>query len=92
MGADLDTRRKRLLFRSLRRGTRESDLVLGGFAQANLSTLDEGQLSHFEALLDHNDPDVLAWIIGLEQPPPEFNTELLALIRKFKALRQTIES
>jgi antitoxin CptB len=87
MGADLDTRRKRLLFRSLRRGTKESDLVLGGFARAHVAALDADQLDHFEALLDRNDPDVLAWIVGLEPPPPEFDTDVLHMIRVFKETR-----
>jgi antitoxin CptB len=92
MGADLDKRRKRLLFRSLRRGTKESDYVLGEFARAHLSTLGDAELDCFEALLDRNDPDVLAWVIGLESPPAEFDTELLAMIRKFRNIRHHIDS
>ena len=37
-------RRKRLLFRRVRRGTKESDRIIGGFAQAWLPRLDEQQL------------------------------------------------
>ncbi len=83
----MDALRKRLLFRSLRRGTKESDLVIGGFARACRSDLNDGQLRRFEALLDQNDADVLAWIIGLERPPPEFDTDILNLIRKHRDSR-----
>jgi antitoxin CptB len=83
----MDPRRKRLLFRSLRRGTKESDLVIGGFARAHLPELNDQQLDRFEALLDQNDPDVLGWVIGLEAPPPEFDTDVLGLIRAHKNAR-----
>ncbi len=48
----LDTRRKRLRFRSWHRGTREADLILGSFAEANLLGFDETRLDDYEALLD----------------------------------------
>ncbi len=84
MTDDLDNQRKRLYFRSIRRGTKESDLVIGGFAEASLSEMDARQLDQFEALLNENDPEVLAWIIGLTDPPAEFDNEVLEALRKFK--------
>ena len=84
MTDDLDKQRKRLQFRSIRRGTKESDLVIGGFAEANLSRMDAHQLDQFEALLERNDPDVLSWIIGLADPPTEFDNEVLDALRNFK--------
>ncbi len=84
MTDDLDRRRKRLYFRSIRRGTKESDLVIGGFAEANLQAMDASRLDQFEALLERNDPEVLAWIVGLQDPPAEFDNEVLEALRKFK--------
>ncbi len=84
MTDDLDTQRKRLYFRSIRRGTKESDLVIGGFAEANLSQMDAGRLDQFEALLERNDPEVLSWIIGLAEAPAEFDNEVLDALRDFK--------
>lgn len=84
MSDRLDTIRRKLRFRSLRRGTKESDLVIGGFADAHLADLDAGQLDRFEALLDENDQDVLGWVIGLSEPPPAFDNDVLQMIRNFK--------
>lgn len=81
---ELDKQRKRLQFRSIRRGTKESDLVIGAFAEANLSQMNARQLDQFEALLERNDPDVLSWIIGLVDPPTEFDNEVLDALRNFK--------
>lgn len=80
----LETIRRKLRFRSLRRGTKESDLVIGGFATAHLQDLDAKQLEHFEALLDENDQDVLSWVIDMKPPPPAFDTEVLSMLRDFK--------
>ena len=80
----LETVRRKLRFRSLRRGTKESDLVIGGFAEENLHALSEKQLATFEALLDENDQDVLGWVIEMKQPPPAHDTDVLVMIREFK--------
>jgi antitoxin CptB len=80
----LETIRRKLRFRSLRRGTKESDLVIGGFAEAHLHTLTEDQLASFEALLDENDQDVLSWVIGMTSPPAAHDTDVLAMVRTFK--------
>ena len=85
MDRGLDARRKRTLFRSLRRGTRESDLVIGGFARTTLKTLDGAQLDALEALLDRPDPELLGWVIGLHPVPPEFDTDVMAMLRAYKS-------
>ena len=79
--------RRKLRFRSLRRGTKESDLVIGGFAEAHLQSLTEDQLGLFEALLNENDQDVLSWVIGMVQPPAAHDTDVLNMIKTFKNSR-----
>jgi len=80
----LEVVRRKLRFRSLRRGTKESDLVIGGFAQAHLRDLSAEDLAHFEALLNQNDQDVLSWVIEMMPPPEAFETPVLEMIRNFK--------
>lgn len=81
--ADLDPRRKRALFRAWHRGMREMDIVMGRFADREMATLGEAELSEFEALMELPDPEVFAWIVEREAPPPERNTALLARLRAF---------
>lgn len=85
LGDELSIKRKRLLFRAIRRGTRESDKVIGGFAVQYLDGLDDQQLDRFEALLERNDPEVLRWVIGLEPVPPEFDHDVMQLLKSFKS-------
>jgi antitoxin CptB len=81
----MDDRRKKLRFRAWRRGFREIDLILGGFADRRLAELDEGGLDAFEQLLEAADQEVYLWITGQAQPPPDYDTPTLALIRAFRS-------
>ena len=63
----LDDRRKRLLFRCWHRGTREMDLILGRFADTEISDLPDADLAELERLLEVPDPDLYAALTG-EKP------------------------
>jgi antitoxin CptB len=78
-----DVRRRRLLFRCSHRGTQESDLILGSFAEDSLESLDSDQLGRFEALLNCTDPDLFEWIFGVSDPPPEHDHDVMRLLRSF---------
>ena len=79
--AGLDARRRRILFRSRRRGMREMDLLMGSFADAELPAMSEADLAEFESLLDAPDPVVLAWLTGEETTPADIGTKLFARLR-----------
>jgi antitoxin CptB len=82
--ADREVRRRRIRFRAWHRGTREMDLLMGGFADAELARLSDAELDQFEHLLDLPDPLVFAWLAGLEDVPPEEETVLLNKVRGFR--------
>lgn len=84
MPESADGRRKKLLFRSCRRGMREIDILLGGFAKRHLDGLDDRQLARFETLLDHSDLDLFNWITGREQVPADLDHDVMKLIIEFK--------
>jgi antitoxin CptB len=78
-----DVRYRRLLFRSGHRGTQESDLILGPFAELSLPGFDTVQLDRFEDLLDCTDPDLFDWIIAGIRPPPQHDHDVMRLLRNF---------
>jgi antitoxin CptB len=84
----LDARRKRLLFRCWHRGTREMDLILGRFADAEIGSLTEGELSELERLLEIPDPDFYAAVTGGQPLPPEIPGALFARIQAFRAVER----
>jgi antitoxin CptB len=67
---ELDDRRRKLRYRAWHRGTREMDLVLGRFADAELPAMTVADLAAFEALMEAPDPDLFSWIVG-QVPVPE---------------------
>ena len=62
---------------------KENDILLGHFADRYILELNDQQLDELDALMHHNDIDVMNWIIGKTRVPEEFNTELMLLIQRF---------
>ena len=84
--ADPGVRRRRLVFRAWHRGTREMDLVMGRFADANAATLDDREVDEFEALMDAPDPEIFKWVTGAVPTPANYETALLQRIRAFHGM------
>lgn len=79
--AGLDERRRRLLFRSWRQGTREMDLILGRFAEATIGELSEAELGELERLTEVPSPDLYAWLTGARPVPAAFDLPVLRRLR-----------
>ena len=76
-----EIRIKRLRMRSWRRGTKEMDLILGGFADADLAGLDDAAMETYEALLEENDWDLYYWVTGAREVPDEYRAMIDRLRR-----------
>jgi len=59
-------------FRAWHRGTREADYMIGGFFDRYHTSWDETELDWFEALLEEDDVDVMAWALGTADPPERY--------------------
>jgi antitoxin CptB len=79
----LDDRRRRLLFRSWHRGTREADLIMGRFADAHIEALGDADLEQYEHLLDALETDLLSWMTGVVAVPAEHDTAMFRRVREF---------
>src|SRR5258708_34464672 len=79
----LDERRKKLLFRAWRRGVRETDLIVGRFADAHIGTLDEPALDDFERLIELPNADLYGWVSGEADIPADFDTTVLPQLKAF---------
>ena len=69
---DLASRLARARFRAWHRGTREADLMIGGFFDRHHAAWAETELAWFEALLDEDDVDVMAWALRAQPAPARF--------------------
>jgi antitoxin CptB len=79
----LDARRRRLLFRAWHRGMRETDLIVGRFADATIDRLSPHELSEFEQVLEVPDRELLAWVTGEAPVPASHDTALLRRLCEF---------
>ena len=74
---------KRLRFRSNHRGWKETDLVLGQFANQQLDRLDASEIEAYAALLDENDADIWDWLVQKSPPPRGDYAPLLTRLRAY---------
>lgn len=66
------TRLRRLRMRSMRRGMKEMDIILDGFATAQLTHLSEAEIATYDDLLSENDQEIYAWILGTAPAPAKY--------------------
>jgi antitoxin CptB len=90
--ADLDTRRRRNLYRAWHRGMREMDLIMGRFADAEIGTMSDADLNEFERLIEVPDRDLLGWITGESETPSNYDTPLFRRLKGFHSHTSPIHS
>ena len=56
--------------------------MIGGFFDRYAATWSEPELTWFEALLDEDDIDVMAWALGTQPVPDWFSGEQMELMKK----------
>jgi antitoxin CptB len=74
----LPPRHRRLMFRAWHRGTKEADLMIGGFVQRHIAAFTDSELDELEAVLELPDVDLADWLSGRRPIPREVATPMLA--------------
>ena len=74
---NIENRKKKLIFRSWHRGTKEMDQILGSFANKYVPQLNESELDLYEQLLENSDPEMYDWICGRVEVPANKNSKIL---------------
>lgn len=77
-----ESRLRRMQFRAWHRGTKEADLMVGGFFDRYGATFSEAEAAWFDALLDEEDVEIMAWAIGTAQPPARYEGTMMQAMRK----------
>ncbi len=72
----------RAKFRAWHRGTREADYMIGGYFDRYHGEWDEDGLAWFEALLDYDDVDIMAWALKTQPVPAEMQGPRIAIMQK----------
>jgi antitoxin CptB len=84
MTETLDTQRRKLAWRASRRGIKEMDLLVGGFAASELPGMSAEELEAFAMLLEIPDQQLLAWATQQEPVPHEQDSSMLRALLAFR--------
>ena len=79
-----DKKIKKLLFRSMHRGTKEMDIILGNFAKSHIDSFSNSDLSEFEKILDIPDDTLFDWYMKKSTIPSIFDNKTLKLLMNYK--------
>ena len=78
---------KRLHWRAHHRGTREADMMIGGYFDAHHEAWGTDERAWFAALLDEQDVDIMAWAIGTAAPPERFEGPMMDALKRLDFIR-----
>ena len=82
----MDNLIKKLLYRSNHRGTKEMDLLIGGFAKKNLESLNAVELKEFELILNYTDKKLNSWLVDNKTDSDLEKFSISKKIKEFKLI------
>lgn len=78
---------KALKYRAWHRGTREADMMIGGFFDAHHESWGVHDRALFAALLTETDVEIMAWAIGTEPVPERFAGPMMDAMQRLDFIR-----
>jgi len=81
--AELNNRRKRLLYRCKQRGWLELDLLMGSWVDQNVSRLNHAELDELELIAKQENPDLMKWLLNQEPLPAQLQTPLMKQLQAY---------
>jgi antitoxin CptB len=85
MPSDADI--KRLHWRAHHRGTREADMLIGGFFDAHHASWSDDERALFAAMLNEQDVDIMAWAHGTCYAPECFEGPMIEALKRLDYIR-----
>ena len=82
-----DPELKRLAWRAHHRGTKEADILIGGFFDAHCAAWSADERALFERMLEEQDVDIMAWAHGTAEPPERFAGSMTDALKKLDYIR-----
>ncbi len=76
-----------LKYRAEHRGTREADLLIGGFFEAHHRHWTAHDRALFAALLMETDVDIMAWAIGTQDVPERYLGPMMDALHKLDFIK-----
>lgn len=77
-----ENRLRRLQFRAWHRGTREADYMIGCFFDRFHGQWSDAEIDWFEALIEEDDVEIMAWALGTEAVPARYAGTLMTAMQQ----------
>ena len=84
MTFNIDQLKKKIIYRSNYRGTKEMDKLLGAFTKKYINQLNQDELRDLEKLLDIDDTSLYNFFNGIDNEIKFNETNILKLFKNFK--------
>ena len=84
MSSNIDQLKKKIIYRSNYRGTKEMDKLLGTFAKKNINILNYEELVDLEKLLNIDDTNLYNYYTGVKTDFEIENNKVNLLFKNFK--------
>ena len=84
---DDDEQLKRLRYRAWHRGTREADMMVGGFFDAHHGQWGPMERDWVAGLLEEQDVDIMAWALGTAEPPERLRGPMIEALKRLNYIR-----
>ena len=84
MNNEITNLKKRLIYRSQYRGTKEMDKLIGSFVQSNIDKFNEIQLNELEKFLDVDDDTLYKFYNGLSFKTDITKSEIFKLFKDYE--------
>ena len=82
-----DPELKRLHWRAHHRGTREADMLVGGFFDAHHASWNAAERALFERMLEEQDVDIMAWAHGTAAAPAHYPSSMIEALKTLNYIR-----
>ena len=77
---DLETYKKKIVYKASHRGSKEMDILLGNFINKYIELFNENELNIFDSILDCDDEDIYQWILGKKDIPTRYENRVFSLL------------
>mgnify|MGYP000338969730 FL=1 len=81
---NIDNLKKKILYRSEHRGTKEMDLLLSNFVKKYINSLNESELCELELLLNIDDEVLYKWYLNNERTTLIPENSITKKLKEFK--------
>ena len=81
---ELNNLRRKVLYRSWHRGCKETDRILGRFADSCVQEMTPAEVALYQSFLDLPDHDIYAFVAGRKSPPEEYEALVCSILNSLK--------